>query len=282
MANEFDGILDECIDRINSGQDLDSCLADYPEYAIELKLFLNAMMQTKSMYSFTPSNSTKAEARQRFNAALKEMQQRREARQPLSARFFGWSKIWATAAAVVLIAVVGYFGLRPDSSPQITPQPSPEGNFAFLISDDVNAIGDFASLNLTISGIGLLPDGSDSWIEFEPEVNNVDLTLLQGEESQEIWRGDIPEGRYTQVFIYISDVTGLLKGEDESGFIEVKLPSGKLHLSIPFQVSADMVARFTYDLTVIATGSSQNGAKYILKPVIGESGAVVERDNGNN
>lgn len=302
MTTEFDRILDECIDRINDGEDLESCLADYPQYADELKLFLNAMMQTRSTYSFTLSNSTKAEARHTFNTVLKERQQRREARQPLSTRFLGWSKVWATAAAVVLIAVVGYFGLKPvlfpsetitgpgtdgvittpDSDTQITPQPSAEGNFILLISDDVNAIGDFTNLILTISRIGLLPEGSESWIEFEPEVNIVDLTLLQGEESQQIWRGDVSEGSYTKVFIYISDVTGVLKDEVEAESVEVKLPSGKLHLSIPFQVSTDTTTRFTYDLTVIATGSSQNGLKYILKPVIGESGAVIEENTITN
>jgi hypothetical protein len=216
-------------------------------------------------------------------------------------RFLGWSRVWATAAAVILIAVAGYFGLKPvlfpseaitepgtdgtittpGSDTQIIPQPSTEGNFVFLISDDVNAIGDFASLTLTISGIGLLPDGSENWIEFEPEVDVVELTLLQGEESQQIWRGNISEGMYTKVFIYVTDVTGILN-ESESEPVELKLPSGKLHLSIPFQVSIDTVTRFTYDLTVVATGSSQNGPKYILRPVIGESGAVTEQGTSSN
>jgi hypothetical protein len=283
MANEFDRILDECIDRINSGEDLESCLGDYPQHANELRLSLNAMMHTKSVYSFTLSDSARAEARQRFNTVLRERRQRREERQPLSARFLGLSRVWATAVAVIVIAVAGYFGLRPllfspDSNIQTTPQPSPEGNFVFLISDDVNAIGDFASLELTISSIGLLPDGSESWIEFEPEVNIVDLTPLQGTESQQIWRGNITTGKYQKVFIYITDVTGVLKDELGAGSVEVKLPSGKLHLSIPFEVSADTVTRFTYDLTVIATGSSHNGAKYILRPVVGESGALTEQD----
>lgn len=287
MAIEFDKILDECIDRINGGEELESCLANYPEHADELRLFLKMMKQTKDAYSFTPSNSIKMEARQRFNNALRERQQRREARQTFSARFLGWSRVWVTAAAVILIAVVGYFGLRPllfspDSDTQITPQASPEGNFIFLISDDANAIGDFTSLTLTISEIGILPDGSESWIEFEPEVNVVELTLLQGEESQQIWRGNISEGMYTNVFIYISDVTGVLKDESESEPVGLKLPSEKLHLSIPFEVSSDTVTWFTYDLTVIATGSSQNGPKYILRPVIGESGAVIEPNTGGN
>lgn len=303
MPSEFEKILDECIDRINKGEDLESCLADYPQYANELSLFLGAMMKTKSVYSFKHSDIMKAEAKQRFNATLKETQQQREERQPMLTRLFGWSRLWATATAVILIVIVGYFGLRtvlfdqpesiskpepsqtidtPDSGIYTTPQPSPEGNFVFLISDAVNAIDNFSSLNLTISSIGLLPEGSDKWIEIEPEENSVDLTTLQGDAEQEIWRDNLATGSYTNVFIYVSQVTGTLKGEEDSDPIEIKLPSGKLHLSMPFQVSAESITHFTYDLTVIATGNAKNGGKYILKPVIGESGVRVEQANGNN
>ena len=55
--------------------------------------------------------------------------------------------------------------------------------------------------------------------------------------------------------------------------MEVKLPSHKLHISKSFQVTADTVTSFTYDLTVVAAGSPQSGIKYILKPQVDQSGA---------
>jgi hypothetical protein len=50
------------------------------------------------------------------------------------------------------------------------------------------------------------------------------------------------------------------------------LPSQKLQISIPFQITAGSVTSFIYDLTVVSTGNQQSGIKYILKPQVGESG----------
>ncbi len=284
MDNNLDRIFDECVDRINRGESLDACLADYPDYVEQLKPLLQAMLTTKEAYSFVPSPSAKRAARQHFNAALEELERRRETKQPLFHWFLGRSKVWATVAAVLLIAVIGYLGLRPVLLPggpvpqpgptpvMPVPQPSLEGNFVFLISDDVNAIGDFESVDVSISSIGLFSSGdSGEWIEFEPELREVDLTLVQGDKTQEIWRGDVPEGQYSKVFIQVVGVHGILKETGEE--VEIKLPSQKLHISKQFQITTDTVTSFTYDLTVIAAGNPQSGIKYILKPQVDQSGA---------
>ena len=285
MTNNFDRILDECIDRINRGEGLEACLADYPEYVERLGPLLRAMLQTTEAYSFKPSAGAKREARQRFSAALERRRQRDLEKQPLFAGLFGRLPVWATVTAAVVVILAGYFGLRflfypagPVPGPigptpsQVAPVPNPEGNFVFLISDEVNAIADFESLNVSISEVGLLSGGdSGQWVEFEPEIAEVDLTLVQGDKTQEIWRGDVPEGQYTTVFIHVTDVSGVLKETRQT--VDVKLPSQKLHMSKAFQVSADTVTSFTYDVTVIAAGNAQSGIKYILKPQVGQSGA---------
>ena len=285
MNNYLDEILDECIDRINRGQDVEACLAAYPDYAEQLEPLLRTMFQTQAVYSFVPSASAKREARQRFNTALDRLEQRRRERQSLFTRVFARPAVWVTAAAVLLLLIGGSFGLRSLFSPagtgptqvdpgptQVTPLPTPEGNFVFLISDDVNAIGDFESVKISISKISLLKSGdSDQLIEFKPEQGEVDLTLVQGDKTQEIWRGNIPEGEYKNVSIEVADVHGILKETGEE--VEIKLPPQKLHVSKHFQVSTDKMTTFTYDLTVIAAGSPQSGIKYILKPQVDQSGA---------
>ena len=281
MANNFDRIIDECIDRINRGESLEDCLTDYPEHVKQLEPLLRAVCQTKEAYSFVPSAGAKSAARQRFNAALEALERRREARQPILPWLLGWSRVGVTVAAVLVIALIGYFGLRPvlfpgetmpepgPSSVVLSPEPNPTGNFVFLISDDVNAIGDFQSVNVTISKIGLQAEGEDGqWIEFDPEVEVVDLTLLQGDKAQEIWRGDVPEGQYTKVFIYVSNVSGIL--EETGRSISVKLPSNKLQIPKPFSVKSGSVVNFVYDVTVVEAGKS---GQYIIKPQVGESGA---------
>ncbi len=271
MAKNLDQILDECIDRINRGESLKACLAEYPEYREQLEPLLRAMLQTQGAYSFAPEAKARREARQRFNVALARREHGRREKQSLFPRVFTWPRAWATVATVLVILVAGYFGLRFLQQPEGLVS-NPEGNFVFLISDEVNAILDFDSLNITISKIGLqLSDDSGQWVEFAPEVREADLTLLQGDKTQEMWRGNVPEGQYTTLFIQVADVRGVLKESGQT--VEVKLPSGKLHLSKSFQVTADAVTSFTYDLTVVATGSLQSGIKYILKPQADQSGA---------
>lgn len=270
MAGDFDKILDECVDRINRGEDLKDCLASYPEHAEELEPLLRAMLGTQTAYTFTPSPTTKKEARKRFNAALEEMVRRREERRTFLTRVLRQSRAWVAVAAVLLVALMGYFGLRPMLfPPELIPQPSPEGNFVFLISDDVNAIGDFQSLNISITKIGLQVGGEGGqWIELNPEVKGVDLTLLPGDKAQEIWRGNIPEGQYTKVFIHVSDVSGILNETGRAA--NVKLPSEKLQISKTFEVTSDSIVSFVYDITVVEAGRS---GQYILKPQVGQSGA---------
>jgi len=270
MKDNLDKILDECIDRINHGESLEACLTDYPEYTEELRPLLSAMLETKTAYSFKPSARAKNFHRQRFTAALVASRERRASRKPVFTWILGWSKVWAPVAAVIVIALVGYFGLRPAlMTPVMIAQPNPEGNFVFLVSDEVNAISDFEELNLSISRVSLhLGGDEEKKIEFKPGVQMVDLTDLQGNRAQEIWRGDAPEGEYIKVLLEVSQVSGILWDSGEE--VDIKLPSSKLQISKPFRVESGEVTNFVYDLTVVKAGKS---GQYILKPQIGQSGA---------
>ena len=154
-----------------------------------------------------------------------------------------------------------------DSSPASTGE---DVNFRLLISDEVNAIGDFEELNVTITSIGVRQGGeSASWTEIilDP-AETVDLVELQDTNATVIWSGQLDDGDYTKVFIYVSDVDGVLK-EDIEGEYTVKLPGKKLHISQPFEVSGSEVTEFVYDITVVKAGGS---GQYIIQPQITESG----------
>ena len=293
MVEDFDKILDRCIDRINNGDSIANCLSDYPNYAKSLRPLLESIYGFQKAYSFTPSSDAKRAARQKFYAALDKTSESTK-KTPFSA--IPRPVVWATVAAVIM-AIIGLLVIRPlinqptmvtipeDNSVPVSPEddsvpttpednivPSSEGNFVFLISDEPNDIGDFVNLNVTISEVGLHATGSSAgWLEFVPETMTVDLTQVQGEQSQEIWRGDVPAGQYSQVFIYVIQVEGKLQSTGET--TEVTLPSSKLHISKPFEVTNDTLTSFTFDITVIEAGKS---GRYMLKPQISESGAQQE------
>jgi len=156
------------------------------------------------------------------------------------------------------------------TQPATAPSPAPEGNFRLLISDDANAIGDFESLIVTISSVGVHKAGENGgWLEFSLAEEELDLVNLQGENAEEIWSGNLTAGQYTKVFIYVSDIDAELNNGDST---EVKLPSDKLHINTNFSIPEDSPVDFIFDISVVAAGNEKSGISYILQPVISQSG----------
>lgn len=178
------------------------------------------------------------------------------------------------ASACSYVAEKSSFAPAPDSEPTAAAESEPDSsdyNFRLLISDDVNAIDQFASLNVTISRVGVHMGGeSGKW--FEPPLATVELDLvpLQEENAQEIWTGILDDGDYNKVFVHVTEIRGVLKtGETIDN---IKLPSDKLHINTHFSIPEDAPVNFVFDLTVVAAGNEKSGIKYILKPVVSESG----------
>ena len=286
MAEDLNVLLDRCLDRVQAGEEIESVLASYPNDVARLRPLLQAALQARASYAFAPSPEAKRAARQSFAAALTAARESRRQKQSWLSSAIARPATWAAVATVIVALIVVYVGVRPVLSPgapvvlPISPVPTANGNFSFLVSDDVNAIADFTDVTVGIDKIGLQQTEGGKWVEITPEISSVDLTKVPGALTQQIWRGDVPAGEYQQVFIYVSNVTGTLRSSGER--LEIKLPSQKLHLSVPFSVSDNSVTSFTYDLTVFRTGNQRNG-KYILKPQVAESGATqAPGRSGNN
>ena len=81
----------------------------------------------------------------------------------------------------------------------------------------------------------------------------------------------MPTGTYSKVFLRIGEVRGILAdGVTEA---EVSVPSGSLQLNKPFEVTLDALTEFVYDISVVSAGPSSGDVKYLISPVIGESGS---------
>lgn len=112
-------------------------------------------------------------------------------------------------------------------------------------------------------------DGSESkadWIEYEVDDRTIDLTRLRGANSTKLDVLEIPEGEYETVFVHVSEVDGTLNDGTKTN---VKLPSNKLQVHTDFAVEAGEELDFVFDISVFEAG---NSGKYILKPVISETG----------
>ena len=98
------------MDRLSGGESVEACVSRYPEHADELRPLLSAMVKTVDCYNFEPSSSAKMAAKRRFQSAIEDMEQKQEKK---AFWLFGQPRVWATAAAVVVIALVSAFVLRP-------------------------------------------------------------------------------------------------------------------------------------------------------------------------
>ncbi len=106
-ANEFDNILDECLERILAGgETIEQCLARYPEQAAELEPLLQTVLVSKKAISIEPRPAFREKARRQFQSALHEMAQKRERR----FSFFNLQPQWATAIVGVIIVLLASSG----------------------------------------------------------------------------------------------------------------------------------------------------------------------------
>ena len=116
-------------------------------------------------------------------------------------------------------------------------------------------------------------DDSNEWVEYAVDNRTVDLTELKCANATKLSSLNVSNGTYDKVFVYVSEVNGTLNdGSDQ----RVKLPSGKLQLTSEFTVGDGEAVDFVFDITAVKAG---NSGKYILKPVISESGTDVEIDD---
>lgn len=184
-----------------------------------------------------------------------------------------------TLHAVVVASIVLLAGCAGGIANSPTPEagqtnssPSTDaGTVAFYISDEENAIDDFRHLNVTVTHVGFERASANGggWVEREVDNETVDLTELKGPNATLVDEYDVPNGTYSKVFVHVGEVNATLQNGQQ---VRVKLPSEKLQIEKEFAVENGSEANFVFDIAVHKAG---NSGKYILKPVISESGTDV-------
>ncbi|MFC7256392.1 DUF4382 domain-containing protein [Haloplanus litoreus] len=184
------------------------------------------------------------------------------------------------------------------------------GAFRLLISDQPVAIDEFDSLDVALDRARIFRSGGDDGGDGIPTGNEtangnatatptatatatpsptateggddqqgfsvvdldgatVDLTRVVGEKAITVFDGELEAGRYTKIELYAADVAGVVDGES----VDVTIPSGKLQLTKPFEVTADEPVDFVFDINVVERGQSGG---YNLLPVVSGSGVAGE------
>jgi hypothetical protein len=269
--NNFEKILDICIDRLNKGESIDACLASYPESASEIKPYLEAVIYAQKSIDNVPSTESKIKARAKLHDYLYSVERQNQNRPSI----FGWFQkrlvpLTAAVAAITVVALGIYFYSPGGITNPVVVDPGEQGNFRLLVSDEENAIEDFSTLIVAFNSIEVHREDNGDVYRFEPTLSQVNLVDLTGLNAVEIWNGNLPDGTYGIVFLYVESAIGTLEADGSQ--VEVKVPSDKLRINTGFEITLESTIEFVFDISVVSAGNQQSGIKYILKPVISESG----------
>jgi hypothetical protein len=118
MRHDFDTALDRSLALLRSGEDIDSCLARYPEYTERLRPLLEVAAQVGRVITPAPSQAARAAGEQKVLAALARKREREAATNPVlrsirrMARSFtlvgacSLRPAWSMAAIVLVVLVL--------------------------------------------------------------------------------------------------------------------------------------------------------------------------------
>ncbi|HEX7475770.1 MAG TPA: DUF5667 domain-containing protein [Dehalococcoidales bacterium] len=106
--DQFNDILNTCLDRLFKGETIERCLQDYPEQARELEPLLRTADAARVASTIQPQAEFKAKARYEFQAAVHEMVAKK--RNKFSFNWlpqWRWQSGWAIALIAFLVVVIG-------------------------------------------------------------------------------------------------------------------------------------------------------------------------------
>ncbi len=108
MSNRFDDALNDCLERIASGEKLETCLGDYPQYRQDLIPLLQLAQATSDVAAATlPNPGAKARNFQRFTMAARTVQRSPGRLSWLSARWVPVARPIALSVGAIMLLVMG-------------------------------------------------------------------------------------------------------------------------------------------------------------------------------
>ncbi len=110
-------ILDEALDRVLKGEDINVVLADYPRYADELEPLLKTALDTRNSAALKPRPEFRQRAALDFQKAIREMPVKSKAKTKIvntskeTRGVFGWGTAWSAAFVVILVVLLSGTGV---------------------------------------------------------------------------------------------------------------------------------------------------------------------------
>lgn len=103
MPENFDDILNKCLERVLRGESPEQCVKDYPQQEAELKPLLELALTVHKAALVEPRPEFKAQLRYQLSTISHAPEQKGQRRRGF---FSGWQHHWAIGAAVLLIFII--------------------------------------------------------------------------------------------------------------------------------------------------------------------------------
>jgi outer membrane biosynthesis protein TonB len=125
MAKRLEEIFEECLERIEKGESIESCLASYPEESAELEFMLRTFINVQWRSSLVePSPQFKAWGKAQLYNAFNAERARQAAAEPKRHGILSLRRIWVPALAGLMIFILlGGVGTAAASGTALPDQP---------------------------------------------------------------------------------------------------------------------------------------------------------------
>ena len=169
----------------------------------------------------------------------------------------------ALALAVALVVVAGGAGIY-----MVMSDSEETGTLSIYVKDLPD---DWIHVNVTFSEVKIhkADAGNESgWYSLSIKNQTIDLAVLTNV-SELLASGNVSEGKYTQIRLVVTAVTGTM---EDGTVVNFTVPSGELKTTHPFNVTADHTEKLTLDFD-LSHCIVHNAQGYKFKPVLG---AIIE------
>ncbi len=130
--------------------------------------------------------------------------------------------------------------------------PSPKGTLEIRLKDHREAIGDFATLKVSVKVVRLSPKtertaAQAEWKDLRPSVKQVDLTRYTGQDSAVIFNGKLLPGHFEAIHLKLDRIKGILKKHQQ----EVPIENLISPIKLPFSIQPRTETGIILDLVVL-------------------------------
>jgi hypothetical protein len=304
IASEFDLILDNCLDRLNNGHTLDSCLGNYPEFVEELEPLLTTASEFQARSLFMPSEAARRKGRVRLQQTIKEIEwKHNKPKETLLQWFLGQPKLWIPVTVTILLLFLSFglakafLGATNDgpattviasgtSSENYTPPPIVTDTGVLEIRVTDAPAYDISAVHVTISNIEVhRVDQSNAtnnqesaegtgWETAIEESKTFELLELRGINAV-LYSIEFEAGRYDQIRMNIEEVMVTFDGKT----ISARLSGDQLEVTGSFEIEDSTRTVVTMDFDAAESVIITSEGKVIFEPVVTVD-VVYEPDSG--